>query len=400
MRLVWVNHYAVTPDLPGGTRHVELGRELARLGWEVSVVSTDFHFQERRFRRRSDAADRRLIEERVAGVRMLWLWSAPYRDNDWRRLWNWVSFARGVLRLRTPADVVIGSSPHLLAAAAAARKARRDGARFILEVRDLWPESIRAAGGRKGPVYHALGAIASWLYRRAERIVVLTRGVGDRLIERGVDPEKIVFAPNGVDVEAFEHVVGEPRPVVTFGYAGAHGPANGLDCLLDAAELLRDDPSIRIVCVGDGPLKPVLAARVREAGLSNVSFEPPVSKAEVPGVMARFDVGLMLLREAELFRFGVSPNKLFDYLAAGLPVVSNVGGDVASMIAAAGAGETVAGGSPSALAEAIRRMAARARAERLALGAAGRAWVAANHGRRNVAEHLDVAFRRLVGATA
>ena len=398
MRLIWVNHYAVTPDLPGGTRHAELGRELARLGWDVTIVSTDFHFQERAFRRRRAAADRRPIEEWVDGVRFLWLWSAPYQANDWRRAWNWLSFGRNVLRLDSGADVVIGSSPHLIAAAAAARVARRSGARFILEVRDLWPESLVAAGGRIGLAYRGLAAVATMLYRKAERIVVLTPGVAANLTERGLDPAKLILAPNGVDSTAFSQAVAESRGTVTFGYAGAHGPANGLDLLIDAAALLRDDPTIRIVCVGDGPSKPALRERIVALGLTNVELLPPVPKTAVPAMLARFDVGLMLLREAPLFSFGVSPNKLFDYLAAGLPVVSNVAGEVAEMVSSAGAGETVPGGSAESLAAAMRRMAARPGEERRKLGAAGRAWVTTNHGRAGVARRLDDELRRLVEA--
>lgn len=396
MKLIWVNHYAVTPDQAGGTRHAELGRELARRGWEVTVVATDFHWQLRQFQRRESARSRTPVEETVAGVRFLWLWSRSYQRNDWRRAANWLSFARGVVAVDGDAEIVVGSTPHLFAAAAAWLLARRRGGRFVLEVRDLWPESLIAAGGRRGPWYRLLEVLARFLYRRATRIIVLTPGVGAWLIERGVHPGAIVLAPNGVDPGGGASSSGRSPAGLTVGYVGSHGPANGLDVLVDAAGLLADDPSIRIVCVGDGPTKEALVAQARGANCTNIEFRPPVAKAAVPAVLAGFDAGLLLLRDAPLFRFGVSPNKLFDYLGAGLPVVSNVGGEVAALLADAGGGETVAGDCPDALAAAIRRLASLPAEERHARGAAGRAWVAANHQRGPVVEKLDAVFRQVV----
>ncbi len=394
-RLVWVNHYAVSPDLSGGTRHFELGRELVRLGWDVTVACTDFHFQERRYCRRQ-VADRTPIEETIQGVRFCWLWSAPYQVNNWRRAANWLSFAGQVGSLDRPADVIIGSSPHLFAAHAARKLAARQRVPFVLEVRDLWPESLTAAGGRKGPAYYVLDGMARSLYRKADRIIVLTPGVRETLAERGLPSERLVLAPNGVDVAAFPAPRLKPGPQATFIYAGAHGPANGLDVLIDAAHLVRNDDRIRVVTVGDGPDKARLVARAESLGLRNLTFRPSVSKAEVPNLLAGADVGLMLLRDTALFAFGVSPNKLFDYFAASLPVLSNVHGETADMVARAAAGETVTAGSAEALAAGMQRMAGLEPAQRMQRGEQGRRWVEASHGRATVARRLDEELGTLI----
>ena len=179
-------------------------------------------------------------------------------------------------------------------------------------------------------------------------------------------------------------------------YAGAHGPANGLDVVLEAAALLRDEPRVRFLLVGDGPSKPALVASAAAAGLGNVEFRDPVAKREIPRLFADADAGLMVLRDTPLFAFGVSPNKLFDYLGASLPVVCNVPGEVAGMLADAGAGEQAADGSAAALADAVRRMLAHPPERRAEMGRAGRAWVTREHDRPVLAQRLDALLSSLL----
>jgi glycosyltransferase involved in cell wall biosynthesis len=242
--VLWVNQFAVTPADGGGTRHYELARELVERGWRVTVAASDFDLHRRVYRRRRGPDDRAAVREMVDGVEFLWLWSAPYTRNDLRRVRNWLSFASslraGVAGTRPAA--VIGSSPQLFAALAASEVARRAGAPFLLEVRDLWPESLAAVGGSKGVVYAALAAVARLLYRRSRRTIVLTRGVGDYLATRGWVRDEPVYVPNGIDPAGFPPRA--PRAdgdTFTLVYAGAHGPANGLDVVLEAAALLRHE---------------------------------------------------------------------------------------------------------------------------------------------------------------
>jgi glycosyltransferase involved in cell wall biosynthesis len=390
--LLWVNHFATPPTEGGGTRHFELGRELVRRGWSVTIAASDFNLHKRTYTRRATARERKPITELIEGVDFRWLWAAPYRINDWHRAWNWLSFGRGVLRLdmlERP-DVVIGSSPHLFAALAAERLAARLKVPFILEVRDLWPESLLAVGGRKGVAYRILDRIARYLYRRATRIVVLARGSAQHIEGLGIPRERIAYVPNGADVEAFlDHPIRDEDGPITFVYLGAHGPANGLDVVLEAAALVAADSRIRIRLIGDGPIKQELIALAGARGLTNVQFSDPIPKAQVPHELASVNAGLMVLRDTQLFRFGVSPNKLFDYLAAGLPVVCNVSGDTAQMLREAQAGEQSDDGSAEALARAITRMADRTLPERLSMGKNGREWVAREHGRAQLAQRFE-----------
>src|SRR5438477_10781615 len=174
--LVWVNQFALLPSDGGGTRHFELGRELVNKGWRVSILASDFHLHARKYTRRARRTDHRTIYEVQDGVELRWLWASPYRLNDWRRVMNWLTFYRSVIRepgsLRQSPDVVIGSSPQLFAASAAKRLARKVRVPFVFEVRDLWPESLVAAGGSRGLAYRFLDRIAAGLYRDADRILV------------------------------------------------------------------------------------------------------------------------------------------------------------------------------------------------------------------------------------
>ena len=384
----------------GGTRHVEISRELVRRGWRVTVAASDFHIHQRAYLRRASAGDRNVHRENVDGVDIVWLWAAPYTVNDFRRVKNWLSFAKSLLGLDLSAvkpRVVIGSSPHLFAALAAWIVAKRSRVPFVLEVRDLWPESLAVAGRRRGPGYYAFWLLARLLYRVADRIIVLAEGVGMYLEKSGIPKRKLMFVPNGVDATAFAAITkSAPRDSLRLVYAGAHGPANGLDAVLDAAELLRDEARVSFVLVGDGPAKPALRADAERRQLGNVEFVDSIPKAEMPGFLQGCDAGLMVLKDVPLFAFGVSPNKLFDYWAAALPVVCNVPGEVAVTLENARGGVQAADSSGAALASAIRALLKTSPAERRAMGDRGRAWVTRERDRPVLAERLDGMLRSLV----
>lgn len=364
--IYWVNQFAAPPDQPGGTRHHEMSAALRELGYDVRVVASDLNLTMRRYARRADASDDRAIAENVGSVPFVWLPAGDYRRNDWRRAASMLVFAWQVIRYLTPrlrrGDIVIGSSPQLPAAAAARVAALVRGARFIFEVRDLWPESLTGVSGRRSALAALLRLNADALYRTSRAIIILAEGNRAPIMRHGGREGRIVFIPNGVDLTAF--VCGPddlPTEVAwvaegsTFVYAGAHGPANGLDLVLDAADDLqrRDRGDIRILLIGDGPTKESLQREALQRGLANVVFADPVPKQAIPAILKRCTGGLMVLKDVELFRHGVSPNKLFDYLASDLPVVTNVPGDVATIVEEATAGIVVPPGDAQALADAM-----------------------------------------------
>jgi glycosyltransferase involved in cell wall biosynthesis len=283
------------------------------------------------------------------------------------RVINWVSYSVGAFVVglfdRHRPTVVYGSSPHLLAGLAAWGVARLRGSRFVLEIRDIWPlilaemEALSPASA----TYRALERLEGFLYRKADAIVVLAEGTATRLTESGVEASKICFIPNGAEPSDF--VASTPRAEMrkrlslsgfVFVYAGAHGEANGLDLVLDAASEVQGElPEVRFLLVGDGPAKAKLMRRAATEGLANVMFLDPVPKVDIPDIFGAADAGLHVLADVALFRYGVSPNKVHDYMAAGLPVLTNMPGEVTRLVELAGAGIGV---EPAQLVEGVRRI--------------------------------------------
>ncbi len=380
-RVLVLNHFAVPPGASGGTRHTELFSRLS--GWSFLIVNA------------STSAGVPVKERTGSGF--LSVWASPYSSNGMRRILNWGSYATtAVARLwngRRP-DVVYASSPHLLAGLAGLILARRWKVPLILEVRDLWPQVLVDMNqmSSDSPIYQALEQLEALLYAQANMIVVLAQGTSDTLERRGIPREKMTFIPNGADSADFS--VSEPCDILrtrygfnrfTCVYLGAHGPANGLDLLLDAAGELRGE-DLDIVLVGKGLDKDRLVITARERALGNVRFLDAVPKSEVKSILAAADVGLHVLADVPLFRYGISPNKVFDYLASGLPLITNVPGEIGDLVTNSGGGLVV---EPTGLADGIRLLRAAAPDELSEMGARGRAFLDANQSRTAMAARLQ-----------
>ena len=406
MNLWLVNHYAILPQQAGGTRHYTLARELVERGHQVTIVASSFDHTTRQEMHLRDGAPSRL--EVVDGVRFLWLRTPPYSGNSARRLWNTMVFARKVLGLRAadlggPPDVVLGSSPHLFAAWAAERLARRHRVPFVLEVRDLWPQSLVDLGSfsEGHPFIRWLEYIERSLYRRASRIVTLLPGAGEHIAQKGGSDERVVWIPNGVDLRLLPSPSPpESRESLTFLYAGAHGLANHLGYLLEAihhARRLRPELPAHFRFVGDGPEKPALIQRARELGLENVAFEDPVPKNRVFEVLASADAFLVALQDTPLYRWGISLNKIYDYLAMARPIVLAAPDSVYNNpIEEARAGLTAPSNNPEAYAKRLVELAETPAEERWQMGLRGRAYVEQNHSVPRLATRLEETLRAAI----
>lgn len=399
MTIWFVHHYAQPPAAPGGTRHFAAARRLVAAGHRVIIVASSFHYQAHRETRayRRDWWQREVID----GVEFLWVRTRPYRGNSVGRVLNLLSFAwrarsRRLSRVLPAPDVVLGSSPQPFAALAARALARRHKARFVYEVRDLWPDTLVELGrlSRWHPIVLAFGWIESACARSADTVITLLPGSEPHLVARGARPDRVVQVPNGVDLALAGPVRPLPhRPGCTFLYAGAMGVANALDQVIHAAvKLHQAEPTARVVLIGEGPELPALRALAARLGATNLEFRPPVPKAGVHDVLADADAFLMILRDSPVFRWGISPNKLFDYLAAGRPVVFAVN-TPADPVTAAGAGMRADPSDPADLARAMVAIARLTPEARQEMGRRGRAWVEAHH-------DADVLARRFGAALA
>jgi len=271
-------------------------------------------------------------------------------------------------------------------------RARRS--RFVLEVRDLWPDSAVAMGlvaNRR--VIGAARHMERFCYRSASRVIALTEGIRDGVVAAGVNPSRLTLITNGIDLAAPGASANGAAPVpvnedaFVAMYVGAHGTYSSLETVLDAADRLRGRPEMAFVLVGGGDRKPALVEEARRRGLSNVSFVDPVPKREVPSWLSRADVCVLPYQDRELFA-GALPNKTFDYMGAGRPIVAAVRpGEVSRLLATAGCGVTVPPENGAAMAQAIAEMAAdRDSARRM--GAAGASYVQQHYDRAALAKRF------------
>lgn len=399
-RVLYVSQYFVSGDQPGGVRHWQHTRALARAGHDVTVVTSYVQHKERTIP--EEYRGKRIVRSHEDDMEVIRTYATPGYGRDMKsRMSNYATFAMWSLlaELRIPRpDVVVASSPPLPAAAAAAAFARARGARFLLEVRDLWPDSIIPMGVVKdGKVITAARKMEHFAYRRADRIVALTEGIRDGIIAQGIPAGRISLITNGVDLDmaggehAPAHIEGVSDDAFVAMYVGNHGTYSSLGTVLQAAKMLEDDPSIRVVLVGGGDQKPILQEMAGDLGLTNTTFVDSVPKREVPSYLERADLGLIPYQDMPLFA-GALPNKTFDYMAAGRPLLAAAPvGELTGLIDRAHCGWNVAPEDPTAMAAAIRDIAAQ-RDEARVRGAAGREYALAEYDRQVLAAR----FVRLV----
>jgi len=399
-RVLYVSQYFVSGDQPGGVRHWQHTRALARAGHDVTVVTSYVQHKERTIP--EEYRGKRIVRSHEDGMEVIRTYATPGYGRDMKsRMSNYATFAMWSLlaELRIPRpDVVVASSPPLPAAAAAAAFARARGARFLLEVRDLWPDSIIPMGVVKdGKVITAARKMEHFAYRRADRIVALTEGIRDGIISQGIPAGRISLITNGVDLDIAggEHaparIEGVSDDAFVAMYVGNHGTYSSLGTVLQAAKMLEDDPSIRVVLVGGGDQKPMLQEMAEDLSLTNTTFVDSVPKREVPSYLERADLGLIPYQDMPLFA-GALPNKTFDYMAAGRPLLAAAPvGELTGLIDRAHCGWNVAPEDPTAMAAAIRDIAAQ-RDEARVRGAAGREYALAEYDRQVLAAR----FVRLV----
>lgn len=404
MRLLLINHYAGSPSHGMEYRPYYLCRQWVRWGHSAAIVAASFSH----LRVQQPRVGCALVkEEQLDGVRYLWLNTPPYVGNGPARAANIGAFLAKLWRYggqfarRFRPDVVIASSTYPLDIYPARRIARLAGARLVFELHDLWPLSPLELGllSPRSPLVPLLQHAENYACRHAERVVSLLPQAGEYLQQHGMAPEKFVHIPNGIDPEewrearvplpkthaaAIAQLRGQGRFLV--GYAGAHGRANALHILIEAAALLRHQP-LAIVLVGQGPEKPLLQQRAGGLGLEQVVFLPPVPKGAIPVLLAAMDALYLGWNNEPVYRFGICPNKLMDYMMAGRPIVHAVaaGNDP---VAESGCGISCAAEDPAASAAAIVELMRRPPAERDALGGRGRQYVLQHHNYRILARRF------------
>jgi len=392
MHILIVHQAFASIHEPGGTRHYELARYLISRGHQVTVIASPVSYLTG-----NSLTPTPLPQGEGQGVRVLRVsvYSAHHKSFIHRVL-AFFSFmlssfwiGLGVKNV----DVVWGTSPPIFQGVTAWILARLKGAKFLFEVRDLWPQFAIAVGVLKNPILIRLSeGLERSLYAHADQVMVNSPGFLQPVTSRGA--KRVELIPNGADPSMFDpnddgaefrrvhHL--ENKFIVM--YAGAHGMSNDLDVLLESASLLADNTEIQIVLVGDGKEKAALQARAKKMDLKNVTFLPSVPKSDMAKTLAASDACIAILKPLEDYK-RTYPNKVFDYMAAGRPVALAIDGVIREVVEAADCGLFAAPGNPSALAEAVRPLACD-RARSRAMGLRGRKYLEEHFSRETMAENL------------
>jgi len=384
---IWIfNHYAVTPDLPGGTRHFDFGKEFVKEGHNVTIFASAFHYSQFKYVK---IQKKQLYKiENFDGVKFVWIKTFPYKKNDWRRILNMFDFAfkAFIVGLKFPApDIIIGSSVHLLSPLSAYLLSLYFKVPFIMEVRDLWPDTLVDMGvlSRKSFVFIFLKKLELFLYKKAKRIIYIPPYASDYFSSLGVPLNKIKHIPNGVDLNRFLKILGDVNKndkVFNLTYTGHFGPSAGLKDAIKAISLIIEKGyNVLLRLIGDGSERSILEDMVKEKKLSSwISIIGPVPKEEVYKYLITSDALLHVELDFATSKWGGSPNKIYDYLASGKPIIycSNF---VKEWLDKVNCGLYAPPGNAEKLADTIVEIINMKPEERAAMGERGRNYVEEHH---------------------
>ena len=392
MKILLINHYAGSPKHGMEFRPYYLAREWVRLGHQVLILAAS-HSHVRSTQPPGPGG------EVIDGVAYCWYRTPAYEGNGLGRVKNIWAFCRQVwsdadaLAESFAPDAVIASSTYPMDIWVARRIARRAKAKLVYEVHDLWPLSPIELSGMspRHPFAMLCQKAENDAYRDSDAVVSMLPKVHEHMAAHGLDLNKLSIVPNGITLDEWATDAAEPldaqiaahislrraagRRVV--GYAGSHGLPNALDVLLDAAKLLKDVP-VAFVLVGGGHERARLEQRVRDEGIANVAMFGAIAKRQIPSLLAAFDIAYIGWQRTPIYRFGIAPNKLMDYMMARRPVLHSVeaGNDP---VAEAGAGLTVKPENARAVAHGVLELIGRSPQELADMGERGRAFVLENH---------------------
>lgn len=343
---IWIwNHYASKMFINRGGRHYSIAKYLKELGYEVTIFCANtVHGSDKMI----DTGIGRHVVQSIDGIEFVFVKTSEYRCNNIKRIVNIFLFYRNVKKVakiigsaKGLPDLILASSVHPLTLVAGLHTAKKFSIPCICEIRDLWPESIIAYGssGRKNLIIKWLYYVERKIYEKANGLVFTMEGGADYIVEMKwdlasggrVDPSKIYHLNNGVDLVQFDKDLEKykgylaelfPDDSVNFVYVGSIREVNNLELILEpVASLLSQNINIRFILIGDGTERPYLEEKYKEYW-DRIHFVGSINKKYVPSVLAQADFCVMCSKQVNLYRYGVSPNKLFDYLAAGKPILS------------------------------------------------------------------------------
>ncbi len=324
------NQFAISPDMSGGTRHYDFASELIKKDYNVYIFASDFSLQELEFKKLNNQLYKREI---IDNINFIWVKTVKYKKNNYKRILNQIIFAinayKVALKFDKP-DIIIGSSPQLITAFIALLLSIKYKIKLISEIRDLWPESLITLNPKLKfhPYTIFLSILEKIIYKKSKHIIVFTPGNKEKLNNRGY--AKVSVIPNGINTNSKinENKVNEyakffNKEKFNLVYTGSIGIANNLQIILKIANKVEN---VEFLIVGNGPLKNEMEEKIKEKGIYNVKFINPIPKKHIYEFLYNADACFITLKNVKLFKYGVSPNKLFDYMYAKKPIICSVGG--------------------------------------------------------------------------
>ena len=401
MHIIFLNHYAGSPAMGMAYRPYYLAQEWLKKGHKVTIIAATFSH----IRTHNKDFKEKITRENIDGIEYIWIKTCPYKGNGLGRIRSMFQYVYGVYRLipaliKEKIDAVIASSTYPFDNYSAQQLARKSGAKYIFEVHDLWPLSPMELGGysKYHPFIMMLQMAENFAYRNADKVVSILPCTLQHMLKHGLPENRFEHIPNGIlldevnDPEPLTDEVAEKIPAGKFivGYCGTFGISNALHDLIETAAITeKDHPEIHYCLVGKGPLKGDIVKLVSEKCLKNVTIFDAIPKKQVQSFLQKCDLLIITWNNSPLYRFGISPNKLFDYMYSGKPVVQSVsaGNDIPKD---SGCGITCKP-EPAEIVKAILQIYAMKEEERIAMGIKGKKYVLEKHNYTVLAEKfIDV----------
>lgn len=396
-----INQYASTPDSGMGGRHYYLAKELAKQGHRVYLIGAGFTHL---LRQPPRLVEEFTVEPIAEGFNFVWIKVPEYSGaHDKKRVLNWIRFAWKLLTLpkviADKPDAILYSSPALIPFLGAQRLAKKFKAKLAFEVRDIWPLSLVELGGfsKKHPFILLMQWIEDKAYRDASIVLSNLPNAVEHMVMRGMRRDKFVWIPNGLDLDEVgnaqplseEVKLSLPKNKFIVGYTGTLGVANALDALIKAARLLKGETDVYIVLVGNGKEKFSLMEKAKD--LSNIVFIDSIPKQQIQSMLVEFDVCYIGWKREPIYRFGIAPNKLPEYMLSSKPIIHAYSG-TNDFVKMANAGLSIPAEEPQAIADAILSIKSLTSDEREQMGKNGRAYALEHHDYATLAKKLEQAL--------
>ncbi|WP_104490007.1 glycosyltransferase family 4 protein [Acinetobacter indicus] len=391
-KTIWlINQYSSTPETAMGGRHYYLAQELAKKGYNVYLIAGRYSHLLRQPKQFSEPY---LLEKIDKNFTFVWVNLPEYQEaHSKQRVLNWFKFSWALTKLTSVItdrpDAILYSSPSPIGYLGAKHLANKFKSKFIFEVRDIWPLTLIELGGHspKHPFIRLMQWIEDRAYQKSDYVFSNLFNAVEHMTSRGLNPKKFNWIPNGISINevmnkeelSLEALSQLPKNKFIVGYTGTIGVANAIDDLIDAAKLLLAYKDIHFVLVGSGKEKEHLVQKALDLGLDNITFIDAIPKKQIQSMLSTFDICYIGWQKNSLYRFGIAPNKLPEYLYAGKPIIHAFSGK-GDVVQQANAGITIDAEDPQAIADAVIQLYKLSDFERSVLG---------NNGHQYVLQHLE-----------